>query len=259
MEEEEDQVNTADYDEEDEDLTSMEERLQPQLQPTILGPRPLSKPLAGATATLPQAVLKASSCEYLLDQRSTTQVLTTTATEASAMADTSPTRKMMYLTQTASPISTSSTITTVADTSVTTMTKIATMTMTMPPTTMVTTTASPTTVMTSYSSMASTIPITPNPVVSLASITTSSVSATIRREKDASSSRELVASATFTVMEKSEVKTLPRPAKFIPPPPPPRRLLLTQTNLKTSGTATKSPPKAVSEGNYFHLLLDLKS
>lgn len=251
-------MNTADYDEEDEDLTSMEERLQPQLQPTILGPRPLSKPLAGATATLPQAVLKASSCEYLLDQRSTTQVLTTTATEASAMADTSPTRKMMYLTQTASPISTSSTITTVADTSVTTMTKTATMTM-PPTTTMVTTTASPTTVMTSYSSMASTIPITPNPVVSLASITTSSVSATIRREKDASSSRELVASATFTVMEKSEVKTLPRPAKFIPPPPPPRRLLLTQTNLKTSGTATKSPPKAVSEGNYFYLLLDLKS
>lgn len=250
MEEEEDQVNTADYDEEDEDLTSMEERLQPQLQPTILGPRPLSKPLAGATATLPQAVLKASSCEYLLDQRSTTQVLTTTATEASAMADTSPTRKMIYLTQTASPISTSSTITTVADTSVTTMTKTATMTM-PPTTTMVTTTASPTTVMTSYSSMASTIPITPNPVVSLASITTSSVSATIRREKDASSSRELVASATFTVMEKSEVKTLPRPAKFIPPPPPPRRLLLTQTNLKTSGTATKSPPKAVSGGKDF--------
>uniref|UniRef100_A0A1I8NSQ2 Uncharacterized protein n=1 Tax=Stomoxys calcitrans TaxID=35570 RepID=A0A1I8NSQ2_STOCA len=243
MGEEEDQVNTADYDEE-EDLTSMEERLHPQLQTTTAGPRPLTKPVVGAHV-LPPAVLKASSCEYLLDQRTTTH--NTTLTTTTTVIDHTPMAVITspkIATTIANPTPNTITTGTAAICSTTTMTTTTMMTKAMPT---MTPTSSTTTTMT-YSSMASTIQTTPNPAVSLASTTISNVSATIKNEKDASSGKLLAAAGPVAPavgpMERKEVKTLPRPAKFIPPPPPPRRLLLTQTNLKTSGTVTKSPPKA---------------
>ncbi|XP_037935633.1 uncharacterized protein LOC119669703 [Teleopsis dalmanni] len=56
-----------DMDGEEEEPTSMEERIQPHLQTTVLGPRPLQSP---HVTQIPPAVLKASSCEYLLEQHS---------------------------------------------------------------------------------------------------------------------------------------------------------------------------------------------
>ncbi|XP_073831447.1 protostome-specific GEF [Musca autumnalis] len=232
-EEMEDHVNTADY-EEDEDLTSTEERLQPQLQTTILGPRPLSKPLQVGANVLPQAVLKASSCEYLLDQHT---IKATNSNEAIPTAVTMP--------QTISVTADSDIAKVEAETSLTKMTTsmsttittamITAMTTTMTPVTAITTTPMETCITT-----VPTIPTTPNPVVSLASTTISNVNATTESERG----DKMPAEALAVSVPKNEVKTLPRPAKFIPPPPPPRRLLLTQTNLKTSGTDTKPTAKA---------------
>ncbi|XP_075157528.1 protostome-specific GEF [Haematobia irritans] len=238
--------------EEEGDPISMEERLQPQLQTTQAGPRPLSKPLAGLH-DLPPAVLKASSCEYLLDQHTTHSIMipiTTTAISdpTSMVVTTSPSKQFKTIVNpiTTGPTATACLTTTMGTSSMTTTTTMMRTATMMKATTTMTATSSETMTTTS-STMASITQTTPSPVVSLASTTTSNVNVTTKSEKDVSYVSKVglpVAPVVGSTVEKGETKTLPRPAKFIPPPPPPRRLLLTQTNLKTSGTATKSPPKA---------------
>ncbi|XP_058984469.1 mucin-5AC [Musca domestica] len=228
----EDHVNTADYEEEEDgDLTSTEERCQPQLQTTILGPRPLTKPVAGANV-LPPAVLKASSCEYLLDQRMTSSVAIPTAATMEPMMAIAADNVIAKVeaatcwTKMTNVMTTTITTTTTATAMMTAMTTVA-----------VTVTATMATG--TCSTMASTTPTTPSPAVWSASTTTSSGNVITENANDAKmpapTQVELAPAAP-----KTEAKTLPRPAKFTPPPPPPRRLLLTQTNLKTSGTDTKT-------------------
>ncbi|XP_061388572.1 mucin-2-like, partial [Musca vetustissima] len=220
-EEMEDHVNTADYEEEDEDLTSTEERLQPQLQTTILGPRPLTTTPVGQVNVLPPAVLKASSCEYLLDRpmisnEATTIMATTMATTAGSV-----TAAVEVATCSTKMMTTSTTTVTMM-----TATTTATAAMTTP-------------AMETSTTMASTTRTTPNRVASSASTTISSANVTTASEKDVKT--------TMPAEPKNEVKIVPRPAKFIPPPPPPRRLLLTQTNLKTSGADTKTAAAKVPQ------------
>ncbi|XP_054729033.1 uncharacterized protein LOC129238026 [Anastrepha obliqua] len=171
------------------------------------------------TAPLPVAVLKASSCEYLLEQRTMVPLRTTSITSssppaaraASATAElASPSTKMGVAVETASQQ---------------TLTMQVEMKATMRSTT--------TMMMTTTRKIK--IPPTPrNQPPSSTFTTISSANANI-----VNSSCSNVSGPTPTTTNAST--TTVRPAKFVPPPPPPRRLLLTQTNLQTSGV---SPPKA---------------
>uniref|UniRef100_A0A1B0A1A7 DH domain-containing protein n=1 Tax=Glossina pallidipes TaxID=7398 RepID=A0A1B0A1A7_GLOPL len=99
----EDAANEADYDEEDEeDLTSTEDRLQPNLQTTILGPRPLRNPTV--EHSLPSTVLKASSCEYLLEPRAPKPLITSAPINSNDLAT-------AYNSETVTPIISSMTLT----------------------------------------------------------------------------------------------------------------------------------------------------
>uniref|UniRef100_A0A1A9VWN3 DH domain-containing protein n=1 Tax=Glossina austeni TaxID=7395 RepID=A0A1A9VWN3_GLOAU len=99
----EDPANEADYDEEDEeDLTSTEDRLQPNLQTTILGPRPLRNPTV--EHSLPSTVLKASSCEYLLEPRAAKPLITSATINSNDLA-------IAYNSETVTPIISSMTLT----------------------------------------------------------------------------------------------------------------------------------------------------
>lgn len=217
-------MNTADYDEEDEDLTSTEERLQPNLQTTSLGPRPLSHPI------LPPAVLKASSCEYLLDQPVNPM--------AKTMVDTNTLATIMPVTATSLHTSSQTTVVISASTTLTMTAMANTHSSAM-------TTKVPLTTRTCTSMDSTIVQTTQSPVVLPASTIISKEKDTTRKDKDVCNKEE----------EKKIVKTLPRPAKFIPPPPPPRRLLLTQTNLKTSGPTPKNIKQVKPSQNSHHIPL----
>ncbi|XP_037900466.1 serine-rich adhesin for platelets-like isoform X2 [Glossina fuscipes] len=150
----EDPVNEADYDEEDEeDLTSTEDRLQPNLQTTILGPRPLRNPTANHS--LPSTVLKASSCEYLLEPRAAKPLITSATINNNDLVT-------ACNSETVTPIISSMTLTTTMTTSSTTDKDV---------------------------SMKVTAATTQSLVHSQTSTTTSNVNVTIKQEKDECYSR----------------------------------------------------------------------
>ncbi|XP_023158453.1 uncharacterized protein LOC101453831 isoform X3 [Ceratitis capitata] len=181
---------------------------------------------------LPVAVLKESSCEYLLEQRTMVPLRTTSITNspptaransaAVSIAAEEPSTKLESATQQ-------------------TLTMQVEMKATMRSTTtmMMAAAATTTTTMTTTTMMhANKTPPSPrSQPPSSTSITISS--ANVSTAKSSCSSVSGVSTPTTTNVYTTTVQ---RPAKFVPPPPPPRRLLLTQSNLQTSGAELKKAP-----------------
>ncbi|XP_036228438.2 serine-rich adhesin for platelets isoform X3 [Bactrocera oleae] len=167
---------------------------------------------------LPIGVLKASSCEYLLEQRTMVPLRTTSitsspptvrATSATPMkATTPPLAKVEVELEAASQ----QTVTMQVE--------------------MKATMRSTTTMMMTTTRTIKTPPSPRNQPHSSISTTINSASASIVKSSCNNGSGSTQTTSTTTV----------RPAKFVPPPPPPRRLLLTQTNLQTSGRVMPKAP-----------------
>ncbi|XP_011209567.4 uncharacterized protein LOC105230479 isoform X1 [Bactrocera dorsalis] len=174
-------------------------------------------PHMASKVALPVGVLKASSCEYLLEQRTMVPLRTTSitnspptvrATSATPMKATSPPSAKVEVELEAA--------------SQQTVTMQVEMKATM---------RSTTTMMMTTTRTIKTPPSPRNQPPSSISTTINSASASIVKSSCNNGSGSTQTTSTTTV----------RPAKFVPPPPPPRRLLLTQTNLQTSG---RDMPKA---------------
>ncbi|XP_036338749.1 uncharacterized protein LOC118748435 [Rhagoletis pomonella] len=180
------------------------------------------------TAHLPVAVLKASSCEYLLEQRTMVPLRTTSITSSppTARAASAGAKSLM-------PTQLATMEVEVETASQQTLTMQLEMKATM---------RSTTTMMMTTTRTIKTPPTPRRQPPSSTSTTISSASAST-----ANNSCSIASGTTQTTTSVST--TTVRPAKFVPPPPPPRRLLLTPTNLQTSGesqTKAPTPPRRSS-------------
>lgn len=177
--------------------------------------RPFSQPLPICT-NLRQTALRASSCEYLLEQHLDIRQghpLTTLAKSVPTSVAIVTSNDMMTPKMTIKPV------TTLKDTASYMMT------------------SEPGQLSVSVEELREPLQIplqlqhqaTPNRVHCETSTTTSSENVTISY-----GSRSVSSSPAKSKDSAMNKRVILRPAKFIPPPPPPRRLLLTQTDLKTT-------------------------
>ncbi|XP_051860720.1 pneumococcal serine-rich repeat protein isoform X2 [Drosophila albomicans] len=223
-EEEELDLNEDEEEEEEEEEEpdhSSEDRLQPNLATTALGPRPLAKPLT-TTMLLPTTAITDSSSTPPSQSRERSQVVVVPPPVASSCE--------YLLEQRPSIAATTSSTSSITNHATMTTTTTTTTIMTMTTTKMMMTTTT-TTTMTSTA-----MPTMPANICQRAPATTAS--------RAPSSITTTTSSGSDTIS--SAVKAIVKPPRFIPPPPPPRRLLLTQTNL--SAAAGKAPPPQRKSG-----------
>ncbi|XP_028896240.2 uncharacterized protein LOC105212745 isoform X2 [Zeugodacus cucurbitae] len=169
-------------------------------------------------AALPVAVLKASSCEYLLEQRTMVPLRTTSITNSPPTVRANSAIPMTSATPSSAKVEVE-----LEAASQQTVTMQVEMKATM---------RSTTTMMMTTTRTIKTPPSPRNQPPSSISTTINSASGSTAKSSCNSASGSTQTTST----------TIVRPAKFVPPPPPPRRLLLTQTNLQTSGIHMPKAP-----------------
>ncbi|XP_050331723.1 serine-rich adhesin for platelets-like isoform X3 [Bactrocera neohumeralis] len=175
-------------------------------------------PLMASKVALPVGVLKASSCEYLLEQRTMVPLRTTSITSSPPTVRANSATPMKATTLPSAKVEVE-----LGAASQQTVTMEVEMKATM---------RSTTTMMMTTTRTIKTPPSPRNQPPSSISTTINSASASTVKSSCNNGSGSTQTTSTTTV----------RPAKFVPPPPPPRRLLLTQTNLQTSGMDMPKAP-----------------
>ncbi|XP_023175259.2 uncharacterized protein LOC111602435 [Drosophila hydei] len=206
--------SSSDEEPEEPDPHSSEERLQPNLATTALGPRPLTTTSSSSSSRTTTTIMllpttaittptqleaaqppaqapppppAASSCEYLLEQRAPATMATSSVMTSST---TTPTPTVTTTTALASATATTTTTTTMMSTAMR--------------------------------------------ISVVAAVTTAS-----RAPSSTTTTTSSGSGTTSCATTRANVK----PPRFIPPPPPPRRLLLTQTNLSAAPAKTQPPQR----------------